>query len=164
MGFRRPGVIISRSTDEPLNWGFSGGAYTGLLSVASEDRLPILYMDWDESADRTRTWIREHKPDSILSLDARHTVESLRTWAPDEDSIPCFSLDWYPEQKVVGGIDLMQRDIGAVAVDLVVDQISRGEVGIPANQHCINIEGIWATKDQYFESHFVDDAKPDRRI
>jgi hypothetical protein len=157
MGYRRPGVIISRLVDEPLNWGFSGGAFTGLLSVEPENRLPLFFIDPAESCERTVAWVREHRPDAILSLDVRHTVESLKQLPADGPAIPCYSLDWYPPQEVMGGIDLMQRDVGAAAVDLVVDQLSRGEVGIPTNQHCLNIEGIWATKQQYYESHFVDE-------
>lgn len=150
-GFKRPGVIISATTDRELNWGFSGGVFTGLMEVTKADRLPILFIEYEEPPGRTMDWLNEHRPDSIVTLDTAHTKGVLQ--GADMD-LPCFSLDWYPNHDVRGGMDLMQYDVGKAAVDLVVDQLSQGESGLPTTQHCLNIEGIWATKEQYYESHF----------
>ncbi len=150
-GFKRPGVIISRTTDRTLNWGFSGGVFTGLMEVAEENRLPMLFIEQDGPEETTEAWLKQHRPDCVLTLDVHHTTKTLKRLG---DETPCFSMDWYPDHEVLGGMDLMQRDIGRAAVNMVVDQLSRGEVGLPSVQHCLNVEGIWATKKQYYESHF----------
>lgn len=150
-GSKRPGVIMSATTDRELNWGFSGGVFTGLMEVEKSNRLPMLFIEYEESPQRTLEWIEEHQPDSIVTLDTAHTTKVMRDHGID---LPCFSLDWYPSHDVQGGMDLMQYDVGKAAVDLVVDQLSQGESGLPTTQHCLNIEGIWATKEQYYESHF----------
>ncbi len=157
MGYKRPGIVISRTTDGLLDWGFSSGAYGGLLSVPAANRLPIHFIDREEPPGATEKWIREQKPDSILSLDVNHTTKVLKGMGAE---IPLFSYDWFPEQEVEGGFDQIQWDVGRMAVHLVVDQLSRGEFGIPTTQHCLNVEGIWATREQYQESHFGGTSSP----
>ena len=159
-GCKRPGVFITKVVDEPLDWGFSGGAFSGLLDVPVEDRLPIFLIDYMDPGhsfnfDSIEAWMHQYRPDSILTLDIINTRKafenSTEQWIRE---VPCYSLDWYPDQAAISGVDLMQRDVGKAAVDLVFDQLSKGQSGIPECQQSVNIEGIWATKESYKESHF----------
>lgn len=147
VGFQRPAVIIPKGVDVPLGWGFSGGVSAGLQDLPTKERLPLLLVGRGEpfipgyEYPRICKWLRKHKPDAILSVDVDSLPVLVR--GSELDDIPRYSLDFFPHQDVAGGIDQRHTEIGEAAVDVVMAQLHRGEVGLPKVQRAILVEGVW---------------------
>jgi len=158
-GYRRPAVLIPRGLDEQLGYAFTGGISTGLLDLALEDRLPIQHLGRTESHipeyeyDRVKQWILRNRPDSIISTDIEHSEQLIEELKEYGMNLPLFSYDFFPPQKVSGGIDFRQKHIGRAAVDVVVGQLHRGQKGLPEVQRNVQIEGFWVEGT-------IDSAKP----
>jgi LacI family transcriptional regulator len=148
-GSRRPVAILPRGLDRTLGYGYTGGLSTGLIDVPVANRLPILYAGEGNSIPEEdfkwlKPWIRENRPDAVLSTDVAGGRKLLGEMREREGlEIPFFSLDWSPGQDADGGIDSRQHEVGRAAVDVVVAQLHRGESGIPDVQRVIQIEGVW---------------------
>lgn len=153
LGYRRPAVLIPRGLDAELGYAFTGGISTGLLDLALEDRLPIQHLGRTESHiplyeyDRIKQWILRNRPDSIISTDIEHSEQLVKELTAHNMHLPLFSYDWFPNQKVVGGIDFRQEHVGRAAVDVVVGQLHRGQKGLPEVQRNVQIEGFWVDGD-----------------
>ncbi|WP_404425013.1 LacI family DNA-binding transcriptional regulator [Nibricoccus sp. IMCC34717] len=148
LGYRRPGVVMARGIEKGLQWGFSGGLYTGLVNVPPENRLDILYTGNDELGvmeqdfPAIEKWLRQKKPDAILSLDTFHLVRLLDQ-LPESQRVPHFSLAWDARLPMPGGIDQRFEVVGAGGVDLVVGQLHRGESGLPKVPKILMTPGTW---------------------
>lgn len=144
-GYRRIGLVMSRDVDVRVNhtWVSALGGYH-LLRPRVKRVPPLLVDDWSAWNPATfRDWIERHRPDVLIASEAdlhlRVAEAGLRIpddiglahLARDCASIPC------------AGIDQNSEQVGAVAVDLVVDQMHRNERGIPATVRCVMIEGSW---------------------
>lgn len=55
--------------------------------------------------------------------------------------------DGTPAGRRISGVDLQWRDVGAAAVDLIVDQINRNEHGIPRAPRLTLVPGRWSDGD-----------------
>jgi len=153
MGFKRPGVVVPEGIDDSLCHSFYGGVQSGLILCPEENRLPVLLVPgadlWIEDSNFPAVvrWLEQHRPDCILTTDS---VQIQKLLASDRVTArpPVFSLDYYPDLPVEGGMDGLQEEVGAAAVDLLALQITTGQKGIPAVQHALIVEGRWVLKDK----------------
>jgi LacI family transcriptional regulator len=148
LGYRRPGVVMPRGIEKGLQWGFTGGLAAGLLAVPKENRLEILYTGNDDLSvmehdfPAIEKWIRQKKPDVILSLDTFHLGRFLNQ-QPKDSRVPHYSLAWDARLAMPGGIDQRFETVGAGGVDLVVGQLHRGECGLPKIPKVLVTPGTW---------------------
>jgi LacI family transcriptional regulator len=148
-GFKRPGIVLPRGVDKPMAWAFSGGLMTGMMELQPENRIPILHVGKDrmnigpEDHDTVKKMLQDHQPDCVLTLDVKGMAAILKELSGEGIDLPLYSLDWQAGGGSQGGINQRHRSIGEAAVDLVMGQIRRGEVGIPEVHRSVHIEGEW---------------------
>lgn len=132
-GCRRIGVVVADTeplADERFSAGIakSRGRHPDLAS------LPELACDAGSQA-AFRAWFREHRPDGVIT-----TVPEVWTWLREEGvSVPeeVAFLFWQlhaqePSHRDWSGTSQNERQIGAAAVELIVEQLHRGERGVPS--------------------------------
>lgn len=148
-GYKRPGIILPMGVDAPLGYAMAGGFTTGLIELEASNRLPILHVGRHETHipeyeyDRVKNWIREHKPDSLVSTDLIHGKIIQDALTEEGFDLPMFSGDWFPGQPVKGGIHMRQRRVGEASVDVVVAQLHRGQSGLPEVPRSVHIGAVW---------------------
>ena len=93
-----------------------------------------------------RTWFRKEKPDAILG-----TFAHTRAWLTQETRVPgdtgLAHLTLADDTPGWSGIDVMPRQIGSAAVDLLAAHIHRNEYGAPEIPKLMRIPGIWRDGD-----------------
>jgi len=141
-GYRRIGLVLLARANERVEHGWLGG----YLASAGEQRNPdfpppLILARWD--AMLIRRWYQRHRPDAIVTrhLELRETLSKMGVAVPDDVGLAFLSV---PDRSgAFAGIDENARAVGAGAMAMVADMITRGEKGIPVAPHRLLFEGAW---------------------
>lgn len=141
-GYKRPGLIIQRGRDHRI-----GGRQSAAFCAAQnadpgvEPVPPLITAEYPDFDNEFRPWFLRHRPDILLS----HFPESrdwVRTLAP-ADHAGFVLLNHLERTYPCAAIDLQPRILGARAVELLVGQIIRNELGVPAWPSRSMVEARW---------------------
>jgi len=145
LGFRRPGLILSKSADARADHLWLGSWFA--MKEQHPELLPPLV--WGRPNVRTfapvKTYLRRHRPDALCVL-PNTKFETLLPWSgklpcPRRISLGCYDLD-HDEPGIYQNYEL----IGRVAVDQVTGALFRSERGVPRQSHDTLVRGIWSGK------------------
>jgi len=147
-GYRRIGLIYSEAHDQSMGGGYYGGFLWAHRVLAIQNFLPPLDSDCKtpELADRTRrnlkTWMKEHRPDAILSasVEAVSFLYELGCRIPEDVGLAGMSVN---DIAADAGVDQGSENIGRIATEMLIKQISLKEQGIPADPCRILVECRW---------------------
>ena len=141
-GYRRYGLVIDEGLEQRSNNMFTGGYWSAAHKLSETPIKPFLYPDGSFDSEAFRSWLKDKRPDVIMSFDyMRRRLEGAGLKIPRE--IGFVDLDWCPRRPELAGIDQSPERIGAAAVDLVSAQIYRNERGIPTHPKLSLIESRW---------------------
>ncbi len=139
-GWRRPAAILSRTVQDRIHRA-QHAAF--LANHPSPEEAPALVrFSLPASFGELEPWAADLAPDVLIvgwQLDAL-AVAVLQAKVPTARRI--VTLDWYPH-GVLPGVDPVNDDLAAKAVDLVVDQLHRNDYGLPARPTMMLREGVW---------------------
>jgi LacI family transcriptional regulator len=151
LGYRRPGLFLRRSINSKLENRFFS-AFLGLQSEhQTHSRVPILADSYgkdqrDESVARLRAWFGKHRPDVIMTM-SNYVISALESdgfGCPDDFGY--VHLDLNSNDETSSGINQNNAHVGIAGVDMVVAQLHRNEVGIPAFTKVLMIESSWKAR------------------
>jgi DNA-binding LacI/PurR family transcriptional regulator len=145
LGYERIGFFTSPLTHEWTNHRQVGAYLEMSWEIPAKHRLPLLLASEESSSSRKmfEKWIRRWKPDALLCsgrLQAEWLLE-MGLDAPKDIGIAHLNLG--PDVGQWAGIDPQIELIAAAAVDMLVGQIHRREVGAPTVAKEILIKGNW---------------------
>lgn len=130
-GYKRPGLVLQQRRDERIRHRQSA-AFTAFASgrTGLDFIPPLLTPGRPQFATEFAPWFCHHQPDVVLSHFAE-TPDFIRACATGEP--PGFVLlNILHQTKPCAALDLQPRLLGARAVEMVVGQILRNEIGVPA--------------------------------
>lgn len=141
-GYRRPGLIIQRARDLRIG-GRQSAAFCAAQNADPEiERVPpLITAEYPEFGNEFGPWFSRYQPDVLLS----HFPESrdwMRAVAPDSDS-GFVLLNNLEHTFPCAALDLQPHTLGARAVELLVGQIVRNELGVPAWPSRSMVEARW---------------------
>lgn len=145
-GYRRPGLVLSRDSDERTMHHWSSALLSFQQTLPSRDRVPLLLAP-ELTASLVATWLDEQRPDVVLSHAPSAPV--MVDWIQQTGRrVPadCGFADLDINERVDGdcsGIRQNYPQVAAAAVDLVVGQIHRNERGLPAFPKIVLVTGEW---------------------
>ena len=144
-GYSRIGFIYSRYLDRESE-GRTQAAYLVEQAQLSEaQRLPILFLERFKEGRPAAfdSWLDTYKPDAILSINpvVREWVQDSGRSVPEECGL--VNLNVVDDIENWSGIRENHNLIGAAAVDLLIGQLSRNEIGIPRQPRKVLISGEW---------------------
>ena len=157
IGYRRPALVCSASSDERLNFAWSAGFRSVLehLGIFAPD---LLHRPDTLEKNALLRWHDSAKPD-VLIVDAGIRVANDRThpeqhrihrWLseegiriPEDAGLAVLALP--SSEEYFGGITENAPELGSAAVDLLTDQLQRGELGTPPLPLRVSIEGTYRT-------------------
>ncbi len=145
-GYRRFGVVIPKIFERSSDFKRSAALHSEDLNIAKEDLIPLFYRertDDKSDLDRLDAWIKTYEPDCVLGVgkDLPHQLDRLGYDQPGKISYA--HLGWHSSYGKIAGMNPKWASAGKVAVDLVVDQLTRNESGVPNDPLWILIEGEW---------------------
>ncbi len=140
--YKSPGIIISEYIDVATENRFHSGVHsvwsrhkgnsTSLKTkVVRED-------DWQPSVD----WIRKKKLDAVICYTGNLEVVLRECGIGIPNDLGFISLDANPEGEI-SGINQMHEEVGSAAINLVVNQLNRGQTGFPEVARGVIVEGSW---------------------
>lgn len=141
LGYKRPGLVIG----EWVNYSNDGHLRAGFIESQwelepSQRIAPLIVEKWHL---KIAAWYRKTRPDVIICGDST-TISHLNAAGirvPEDVAVVHWNCG--PDVADWAGVDNLHREIGAAAIDLLVAQIHRGDVGIPPHPKSIFLNGIW---------------------
>lgn len=142
-GYRRVGLVLEAAANELIERKWLAAFSVFQFETAHCDPRSVLLV---ESAGRSAfaRWCREYRPDSIVcggAVPVRRWLRELGWRVPGDAAL--VTLNASPERRALAGVDERPELVGAAAVDLVVEQLHRGERGVPADAREVFITGGW---------------------
>jgi len=145
-GFKRIGVAVTTWIVTRSQFGYSGGLFHWQQSLPSEDRVPLPlfpHTDISHGYDAFAKWMREHRPDALITFDTHVPDWLKRLGLRVPKGIGFVVHDWTPAMKGYAGIYQRRDHLAAAAVDLVITQLSQHEHGVPEVPRRIMMPPQW---------------------
>ncbi|MBT5901943.1 MAG: LacI family DNA-binding transcriptional regulator [Opitutaceae bacterium] len=145
-GYQRFGVIIPKIFERSSDFKRSAALHSEDLNIAEKDLIPIFYReetDSEEDLNELEKWLKKYQPDCVLGVgkDVPHQLDSLGYTQPQK--VGFAHLGWHSSYEGYAGYNPKWSGAGKVAVNLVVDQLTRNENGVPEDPLWILVEGEW---------------------
>jgi LacI family transcriptional regulator len=141
-GYRRMGLVISPEVDAMVERRFSAGFWAGIDAIDGRERIPVFPYHMGREAS-FRAWFSQHRPDAILCLhhEVKKWVLDMGVKVPEEVGLA--HLDRHDELSDWSGMHQNNTLIGAAAIDMLVGQLHRNEVGLPEFPKASFIQSAW---------------------
>lgn len=146
-GYGRIGLVLHPIHDQSRQGLQRAGYLLETSSLPAGDTLPVLLLPnpytLPVQSAAFGNWLQRHHPDAVICSD-EHVLDwalSLGIAVPNELGLVHLNRHHYLKQWA--GIDQRENQIGVAVVDLVVEQINRGEYGLPPSQKEVLIKGEW---------------------
>ncbi len=144
-GYQRVGLLYSRYLDRESEGRAQAAFLVEQAGLAERQRVPILFLERFKEGrpaafDR---WMDTRKPDVILSINpiVREWLKETGRSVPDDCGL--VNLNVVDDVEKWSGIRENHAIIGAAAVDLLIGQLSRNEIGHLRHPRKILIPGEW---------------------
>ena len=159
LGYRRPALVMCSEVDHLVQERFSGGFLTAQYALPVKQRVPPFYfhshvdvpiaarIGTEQVRARFSEWFKRHQPDLILCIhpEVREWVNSLGARA--SKGVGLIHLDWTEDLKGWAGMNQNSHLIGAAAVDMLVANLHRNELGVPSFPKSTMIDSTWVSGD-----------------
>ena len=144
-GYQRVGFLYSRYLDSESEGRSQAAFLVEQAQFPERQRVPVLFLERFKEGrpavfDR---WMDTHKPDAILSINpvVREWLQQTGRSVPGDCGL--VNLNVVDDVENWSGIRENHDLIGAAAVDLLIGQLSRNEIGIPRQPRKVLIPGEW---------------------
>lgn len=119
-------------------------AYQRFITLAPGcARTPLLHIprEWTEKA--FIAWFRQARPDAVLTFDwdIPGWLRAAGVRVPEDASVAV--VNRCPSFPDMSGIDPEPELLGAMSIDLVIEQLENNEIGRPRHPKCMFITGRW---------------------
>jgi LacI family transcriptional regulator len=143
LGYRRIGLALPASLNQRVTQLWLGGYLVEPSRPGSTLIPPLLLKDRDWGEARFAQWIRDTKPDAVIShsYEPMEWLDSLGIKVPDD--LGFVYLNCETQDGPISGIYQNGAVVGRAAVEFLISMIQRNERGIPALAHSILIDGSW---------------------
>lgn len=139
LGCHRIGMVLEENQDGRTEKTLGAMLLRHQMEIPENHRVPLLLVP--KLDYRTYfTWLDEHRPDVVIGF--RH---GLADWLKKRSGGKplIVNLNWQGETQSDYGIDQQMDQIGAAALDLVVEQLQTNQYGIPRNPKRVHLPGRW---------------------
>lgn len=144
LGWSRPGLAVSHrlveATDEAVIGGYFGSSY---LTGGNFAIPPYLYDDDDFYEPGFLKWVRREDVGVVLTMRGSlyDTLEEAGFTVGRD--IGFAMLNWHAGDRRFAGIDQHMPELGAAAIDVLVQVMQANEFGIPALPRIVELDGSW---------------------
>ncbi|MBL9190182.1 MAG: LacI family DNA-binding transcriptional regulator [Opitutaceae bacterium] len=139
-GYRRPGLAIERGRDERMQRRFSAAFHAHFAGAPAT--VPPLIAE-TQTREAFQAWFKKHKPDVVIGhhTDKIGWMQACGARVPETHGF--VSLNAVYNTQPCAGLDQQPRELGSRAVELVIAQLQRNELGVPAWPTTTTIAARW---------------------
>ena len=142
LGYRRIGLAMPAADDARVHYHWSAGYFSFYQRQGIQEVPPFLLPKvWDQNA--FFQWVREQKIDALVTTHGELPERMRKVGIRVPEDLGFAHLDLLDRNGEFAGIDQQPTEIGGTAVDLVVGQINRNEMGLPQRPRTITLPGEW---------------------
>jgi LacI family transcriptional regulator len=141
-GYRRPGLFVERGRDDRMQRRYSAAFRSFQENEPGLGLVPPLIVDEPKEAG-FKAWFRRYKPDVVIGhfTEAIDWMEACGAQLPAKHGF--VSLNIVYRTRPCAGLDQQPRELGARAAELVIAQLQRNELGVPAWPTTTTIAARW---------------------
>jgi LacI family transcriptional regulator len=142
-GYRRPGLYLERGRDERTQRRFSAAFRSCQENDSRFEAIPALLTDDAQRKDDFLGWFRRQRPDVVIGhfTETIDWMEEAGAKVPDDAGF--VSLNLLYKTRPCAGLDQQPRELGARAVELLIAQLQRNELGVPEWPTATTIPARW---------------------
>jgi len=145
LGYQRIGFLYSQYMNNEANGAAHAAFLTEQADLKEENRIPLLFIERFKEGRPVvfDQWLDKHRPDVILCVNPM-----VRDWVVERgmrvpEDIGLANLNLVSDVAGWAGINEHHEEIGAAAIDLLIGQLSRNEIGTPRHPRKILVPGRW---------------------
>lgn len=145
LGYRRPGLVVPVANNQIVGGQWSAAALDEQWQRPEEERcLPFLVEGPRVNMAAFRTWFEEHRPDALIAykVPVVELLERLHLRVPHDVGVAAL-YGTEQDRTSMAGIDGNLEQVGAAAVDLLVQKLQVNDRGQPAQHREVLIAGSW---------------------
>ncbi len=141
-GHRRIGIAMPTFMDDHANHFWLAGYEAFQKLTEPSQRIDNFITDKWNAKDFMR-WYRKWRPEAIITIndDILGWMKEAKVEVPDE--VSCVTLYWKEDRPHLSGYYPNHEKVAAGAIDLVVAQLQRHELGLPTNDKTMLIQAEW---------------------
>jgi LacI family transcriptional regulator len=141
LGYKRIGVSVTEDWDSKVDHGWFGGLMWWRAKNPHMIAVPP-YLGPSEDFDSTVAWLRNEKPDVVVSFDqTARRLEKAGFRVPENLGFACLALT--SNEEHLSGTYQNDVLIGRRAIDVLIDMLHRGERGVPEVPVRLLVESVW---------------------
>lgn len=149
-GYRRVGFVFSDVDDCPSVGDRWLGAYLRqqLAHTPTRQLPPFLFQPGRDQAPHFAEWLKDHSPDALLVTHAAPVLEWIKPLGlsiPGDLGLATVINDHL--DRGWAGIHCSAEKLGALATEMLIGMMHRGEMGIPSDPHEVQVSGEWIDGD-----------------
>lgn len=137
-GARRAGLAVWKDLNNMLELRYEAGFLSGARALDGLETVPPFFFESLDPAPFL-SWIRKHRPDSILAIDPIVLQWMAGLGGPS----PRVALLDLPDPEFGEGIWQQNDEVGRLAVELLASMAHRREKGLPRTAMALMVEGVW---------------------
>jgi LacI family transcriptional regulator len=139
-GYLRIGLALSLQGDARVDGMWRAGFLLPQSQAPVAQRVPIL-MTAEWTAAAVQAWFTRHEPDAVIaSLETLDFLRAIGREAPRDFGFVGFN---HEDSGSAASINHHMPELGAAAVDLVVEQLHTHQFGLPAVPKVVMVECEW---------------------
>ncbi|PTX99986.1 LacI family transcriptional regulator [Verrucomicrobia bacterium LW23] len=141
LGYKRIGLSVSEDWDRKVDHGWFGGMMWWHSQNPQVEVVPN-YKGVAEDWDQMVRWVRQYKPDVVVSFDQTvRGMERAGLKIPEDVGFACLAIT--SKDEYMSGAYQNDTLIGRKAVDFLIDMLHRGERGMPEVPVRLLVESVW---------------------
>lgn len=137
-GYRRPGMLFAKNFDERAGNRFRAAFLFHQNSLPVRDRIPIHLCPTLKLDERCQAWLERYRPDVVITQGALRHLDSLVRPGP-----ATVLLGYAKTDAGFAAMDENAERIGSTAVDQLIAQLNRNELGAPEFPQTVLVPGVW---------------------
>jgi len=145
LNYQRPALVAPMRNNIVVGGQWSAAALDEQWQRPESQRCPPFMVEGDQANMLAfREWFERHRPDAIVAYKVQviDLLDRLRIRVPEDVGV-AHLFGTAQEKKTMAGVDGNLRDVGAAAVDLLLQKLQTNERGIPERPRDVMIAGSW---------------------
>jgi LacI family transcriptional regulator len=142
LGYRRIGLVISRSFDDKTGRLVSS-AFTGYHPLGYKESAKLVFIHETPDSKALDKWISQSRPDVVIAQFENGFPRREQLQGPCGRKVDLVALNWNRRQPSVAGVNLQVPRLGEAAVDLLVLRMQRNIFGLDETAPVIQVPGSW---------------------
>ncbi|HSI87317.1 MAG: LacI family DNA-binding transcriptional regulator [Candidatus Methylacidiphilales bacterium] len=142
LGYKRPGFAIWPRTNEAVDRSWMA-TFHAFQQLPPQNQIPVFSKQPWKPAE-FRRWFAQHTPDVVISHDET-VLQWLESWGmrvPDEVGFALSARHGEAPARC-SGVDENNEMVAEVAINVLVDMLHRGEIGVPTTPISTLVHGRW---------------------